>query len=117
MASHAPTASRPRRSRVTSLSELPFGLVAPAGRGGRRTAGNVEIDRDAGRGRRGKVIMHEAGVFDGVDVAMMIHPFDETVPFVEFAGRVPLTVIFHGLSAHAGPMPERGVSAHGAAKL
>jgi amidohydrolase len=65
----------------------------------------------------GKVIMHEGGVFDGADVAMMIHPFDETVPFVEFAGRVPLTVIFHGLSAHAGSMPERGVSALDAAVL
>jgi amidohydrolase len=63
----------------------------------------------------GKVIMHEAGVFEGIDVAMMIHPFDETFPVVEFAGRVPLTVVFHGRAAHAGSMPECGISALDAA--
>jgi amidohydrolase len=63
----------------------------------------------------GKVIMHEAGVFEGADVAMMIHPFDETFPVVEFAGRVPLTVVFHGRAAHAGSMPEYGISALDAA--
>src|SRR3984885_9987782 len=31
----------------------------------------------------GKVIMHEARVFEGADVAMMIPPFDETFPLVE----------------------------------
>jgi amidohydrolase len=63
----------------------------------------------------GKVIMHEAGVFDGIDAAMMIHPFDQTYPNVEFAGRVPLTIIFYGRAAHAGSMPEQGISALDAA--
>lgn len=63
----------------------------------------------------GKVFMHEAGVFEGADVAMMIHPFDETFPVVEFAGRVPLTVVFHGRAAHAGSAPEHGISALDAA--
>ncbi len=63
----------------------------------------------------GKVFMHEAGIFEGTDVAMMVHPFDETFPVVEFAGRVPLTVVFHGRAAHAGSAPERGVSALDAA--
>jgi amidohydrolase len=63
----------------------------------------------------GKVIMHEAGVFEGTDVAMMIHPFHETVPIVEFAGRVPLTIVFHGRAAHAGSTPEHGISALDAA--
>lgn len=63
----------------------------------------------------GKVMLHDAGVFAGVDAAMMIHPFDETFPLVEFAGRIPLTVVFHGLAAHAGSMPEHGISALDAA--
>jgi amidohydrolase len=63
----------------------------------------------------GKVFMHEAGIFEGADVAMMVHPFDQTFPVVEFAGRVPLTIVFHGRAAHAGSAPEHGISALDAA--
>ncbi|MBM4465568.1 MAG: M20 family metallopeptidase [Chloroflexi bacterium] len=59
----------------------------------------------------GKITMAEAGVFDGLDAAMLVHPSDRTV--VESCslcgGRVIFT--FRGKSAHAAVAPHLGINA------
>ncbi|MFI5015713.1 MAG: M20 family metallopeptidase [Hyphomicrobiales bacterium] len=100
-------------------------VIAAAGVGAFLALGGLEplpgvvrlIGTPAEEGGGGKVIMDEAQVFEGVDAAMMIHPFEETFPFVEFAGRVALTITFHGKSSHAGSAPEAGINALDAAIL
>lgn len=59
----------------------------------------------------GKVILVEAGIFTGIDAAMMIHPATRNL-----IGRLSLTahpvrVAFHGQAAHAAGSPDLGVNA------
>ncbi|MHA2067812.1 MAG: M20 family metallopeptidase [Candidatus Thorarchaeota archaeon] len=60
----------------------------------------------------GKIAMIEAGVFDGVDAAMMFHPS----PGYTVVGRQGLALTevkieFHGKPAHAAASPEKGINA------
>jgi amidohydrolase len=59
----------------------------------------------------GKIIMLRAGVFDGVDVAMMVHPGAINSVFTEALACVSLDVEFFGKAAHAAAYPERGINA------
>jgi amidohydrolase len=59
----------------------------------------------------GKAIMVDAGVFDAVDAAMMVHPSGRNL-----IGRLSLTVYhvtieFFGKAAHASSWPEEGINA------
>jgi amidohydrolase len=59
----------------------------------------------------GKEVMAQAGAFDGVDAAMMVHPagFDMvTMPCIALA---EVEVIYHGRAAHASAMAFRGLNA------
>jgi amidohydrolase len=69
------------------------------------------IGTPAEEGGAGKVRLHLAGVFDGVDAAMMFHPADADVldPLM-VASRV-LHVEFRGKAAHAAASPYAGVNA------
>lgn len=62
-------------------------------------------------GAGGKVIELDAGVFDDVDAALMFHPGDRTVPIRHALASRPMTVRFHGKSAHAAGSPTAGRSA------
>jgi amidohydrolase len=62
-------------------------------------------------GGGGKVIMAEAGVFNGVDAAMMMHPRDTTYLDRGSLAVTRYTVEFFGKSAHASSGPEKGISA------
>lgn len=77
----------------------------------------VVVGSPAEEGAAGKVPMIEAGVLDGVDAAMMVHPsgFNET----GFAamGRVAMDVEFRGRASHAAATPHDGVNALDAATL
>ncbi len=69
------------------------------------------IGTPAEEGGGGKVIMAEAGVFMGVDAALIMHPRDAT-----FLDRGSLAVShfeveFFGKSAHAAAFPHQGISA------
>ncbi len=64
----------------------------------------------------GKVAMAEAGAFDGVDAAMMIHPATEYCLGQRLSALIPLKFEFHGKSAH-GCRPQQGSSALDAAVL
>ncbi len=59
----------------------------------------------------GKVPMVKAGVFEGIDVAMMVHPGVRNFVTTEALACVGLDVEFIGKAAHAAAYPERGVNA------
>ncbi|WP_400164457.1 M20 family metallopeptidase [Brevibacillus sp. TJ4] len=65
----------------------------------------------AEEGGGGKIYMCEAGVFDGVDAAMMCHPRSKNMVLRGGLARVLVTFRFHGKQAHASANPEQGVSA------
>jgi len=71
----------------------------------------VVIGTPAEEGGGGKVLQLERGVFDGVDVAMMFHPADRTLPWRHARSAAHLKVTFHGQAAHASKNPEDGINA------
>lgn len=74
--------------------------------------GTIELIGTPGEeGGGGKVILAEAGIFDGVDVAMMFHPSARTILWKRALARRKLFIEFFGKSAHAASHPEKGISA------
>jgi metal-dependent amidase/aminoacylase/carboxypeptidase family protein len=69
------------------------------------------IGTPAAAGGGGKVRLAEAGVFDGIDVAMMFHPWNITAPCATSLARVKVEVEFRGKPAHSFMHQERGVDA------
>ncbi len=69
------------------------------------------IGTPAEEGGGGKIRLLEAGVFAGVDAALMIHPWDRVRVHAPALGRLRFDVTFHGRSAHAASAPHRGVNA------
>lgn len=69
------------------------------------------IGTPAEEGGGGKVLQLERGVFEGVDVAMMFHPADRTLPWRHAKSAAHLKVTFHGRAAHASKNPEDGINA------
>jgi len=63
-----------------------------------------------------KVAMADAGVFDEVDVALMVHPGNKNGVGLRSSALMPLKFEFHGKSAHASH-PENGISALDAATM
>ena len=59
----------------------------------------------------GKVIMVKAGVFDEIDVAMMVHPNTHNMVTTQALACVSLAVEFFGKPAHAAAQPHKGVNA------
>lgn len=60
---------------------------------------------------RGKADMIEAGIFDDIDAAMMVHPSSARTVVKHFLGLVELRFTFHGRASHASAYPEEGVNA------
>ena len=59
----------------------------------------------------GKVLLAEAGVFDGLDAAMIIHPTSISTGYdISFAIK-RLFVEFYGRAAHAAAAPHKGINA------
>ena len=69
------------------------------------------IGTPAEEGGGGKVTMAEAGVFNGLSAAMMMHPRDTTYLDRGSLAVTPYTIEFHGKSAHASSSPETGINA------
>lgn len=69
------------------------------------------IGTPAEEGGAGKQLLLDAGAFDGVHAALMIHPgpSDQLLPEVLAAQSIDVT--YTGLPSHAGAFPERGVNA------
>lgn len=58
-----------------------------------------------------KVIFAEQGVFDELDVAMMIHPSDKTIESGTSMALYPLQFTYTGKTAHAASCPQEGINA------
>lgn len=69
------------------------------------------IGSPAEEGGGGKVIQADAGIFDGLDAAMMMHPRDRTYLDRGSLAVTPFEVEFFGKPAHASSSPETGVNA------
>ena len=75
-------------------------------------AGRIQvIGTPAEEGGAGKVKLMEAGVFAGVDAAMMIHGRCGTQVWRPTLGIIKVKVEFFGQAAHASSWPWRGVNA------
>jgi len=83
---------------------------APAGR-------VVLLGTPAEEGRSGKEVLARAGAFDGVDAAIMVHPYGLDVADQVWLGRRLLTWTFTGRAAHASAQPFMGRNALDAANL
>ncbi|MDO5727620.1 MAG: M20 family metallopeptidase [Bowdeniella nasicola] len=77
----------------------------------------VWIGTPAEEGHSGKEYLARAGVFTGLDAAMMIHPYSFDTTNQVWLGRRMLTVRFHGKAAHASSQPFMGRNALDAAAL
>jgi len=95
-------------------------LIAAAGLGAALAVGTVKADlpgrllffgTPGEEGGGGKVIMVEAGLFDGVDAAMMFHPASHTVVDWGSLAITEVEIEFHGRAAHASGSPEKGINA------
>jgi amidohydrolase len=69
------------------------------------------IGSPAEEGGGGKVLQAEAGIFDGLDAAMMMHPRDHTYLDRGSLAVTPFEIEFFGKPAHAASSPESGVNA------
>lgn len=58
-----------------------------------------------------KLAMADAGVFGGLDAALMFHPAAFTAPAMFDAACCELTVEFFGVAAHAATDPHKGINA------
>jgi amidohydrolase len=69
------------------------------------------IGSPAEEGGGGKVIQAEAGIFDGLAAAMMMHPRDRTYLDRGSLAVTPFDIEFFGKPAHASSSPETGINA------
>lgn len=77
-----------------------------------RTGGEVVfLGTPAEEGGGGKIKMIEAGVFEGIDAAMMFHPFDRDILAHPALASTWLAMTFRGAPAHAAAAPHDGRSA------
>ncbi|GAA3657047.1 amidohydrolase [Microbacterium marinilacus] len=77
----------------------------------------VVIGSPGEEGAAGKVPMIDAGVLDGIDLAIMVHPSAHNSVDGTTLSRVALDVEFTGRASHAAASPELGVNALDAATL
>jgi amidohydrolase len=75
-------------------------------------AGTIQVIGTPGEeGAGGKIVMVKAGVFDGVDVAMMVHPSTRTMTRRNSLACYELKMEFFGQAAHAAGSPDKGINA------
>jgi amidohydrolase len=75
-------------------------------------AGTLQvIGTPAEEGGGGKAIMVDAGVFDGVDAAMMVHPSNKNLTRRTSLTSYKIQIEFFGKPAHAAAKPDEGINA------
>lgn len=77
----------------------------------------VLLGTPAEEGHSGKEYMIRGGALDGVDLAVMIHPFSYDIASHVWVGRRTLRATFTGIAAHASSQPFMGRNALDAASL
>ena len=90
------------------------GFLGAVGSGSGRI---VFLGTPAEEGHSGKEYMVRGGMLDGVDAAVMIHPFSYDLVSHVWVGRRTLTATFRGVAAHASMQPYMGRNALDAATL
>jgi len=74
--------------------------------------GTIQVIGTPGEeGAGGKIIMAKAGVFDGLDAAMMVHPSTRTMTRRDSLACYELKMEFFGQAAHAAGSPDKGINA------
>lgn len=95
-------------------------LIAAAGLGAALAVGALKSDlpgklvflgTPGEEGGGGKVVMVNAGLFDGVDAAMMFHPSSRTVVDRKSLAITEVMIEFIGKASHAAGSPEKGINA------
>lgn len=77
----------------------------------------VVIGTPGEEGGGGKVILLENGIFDDIDIALMIHPYHKNQAGGSSLARVAWDVEYKGTPAHAAASPHLGVNALDAVRL
>jgi amidohydrolase len=77
----------------------------------------VVLGTPAEEGGGGKIYMGEAGAFDGVDAALMVHPADQDLLEMDVIAIATWEVEYFGEAAHAAAFPHVGRNALDAAVL
>ncbi|QBR91545.1 M20 family metallopeptidase [Nocardioides euryhalodurans] len=77
----------------------------------------VWLGTPAEEGGGGKELMAQQGAFDGVDAALMVHPFTFDIAEPVFLGRRQLRATFTGITSHASAQPFMGRNALDAVNL
>src|SRR5699024_4235912 len=77
----------------------------------------VSLGTPAEEGGGGKVLMAEAGAFDEVDAALMVHPAGLDLTRFSAIAIQEVTARYHGRASHAAAAPDRGRNALDAAVL
>ncbi len=65
----------------------------------------------AEEGGGGKILMMQGGAFNGIHVAMMVHPYPIELAAMTCLAVSHIDVHYRGKSAHASSYPERGINA------
>ena len=86
-------------------------FVAAAGVADAAGGDVVLLGTPAEEGGGGKIEMIKAGLFEGVDVAMMFHPFDRDLLMHPTLASLWLVMDFRGTPSHAAVAPHAGASA------
>jgi len=97
---------------IIATSAIGAGAALAAGAAGLPFPGRVVVvGTPAEEGGAGKVRLLQAGVFAGVDAAMMIHPLCRTKLWRGSLGLTKVKVEYFGKAAHASAAPWQGVNA------
>lgn len=75
------------------------------------------IGTPAEEGGNGKELIARDGAFEGLDAAVMAHPFGADVADPTFIGRRIVRIVYHGVAAHAAAAPFQGRNALDAVAL
>jgi len=95
-------------------------LIAAGGLGAALAVGSIKTElpgkllflgTPAEEGGGGKVMMIDAGLFEGVDAAIMFHPSANTTIGRGSLAITEVKIEFHGKPSHASGSPEKGINA------
>lgn len=101
---------------IIAAAGIGAGLAAAAFAG--ELGGRIRIlGTPAEEGGGGKVIMADAGAFADVDAALMVHPADADLRWMNSLAIQRVVVTYTGRAAHAAAAPEKGRNALDAAVL
>jgi amidohydrolase len=71
----------------------------------------IAVGTPAEEGLGGKIDMVDSGAFEGIDVAMMVHPDTRNMPTMDTLACSTLEAEFFGRPAHAAGQPDKGINA------